>query len=215
MQNRDAHCFSFQIKKELRTWQWLLTRSILNLKFLSSLSLDSYPVSYLNDKTCHPWPEVYFLVRTKLNGNNTGRLVALDRVSALADGGCPLSSEFFSLALFLLTLCQNLGVFGSSLTGLLGTPALQGHAMPLALQHDGCNETLNLRRLKIGWILRGHSQYQIDKKNTKGLTTVLAFFPSLTGRGLLITYWRTSSSLLKLKSFLKSSWKHFFLFFMH
>ena len=55
-----------------------------------------------------------------------------------------LPAEFLSLFSFLLPLSQDLRVFSCCLTVLFCPSSLKCYTMSLALQHNGCNEALNL-----------------------------------------------------------------------
>merc|ERR1740128_446303 len=75
-------------------------------------------------------------------------LLAADGVLGLPEGGGPLPLQLAGLLGFLLPLCQDLRIFSSSQTVLLGTPPLQGNLVPLALQNHGGDETLDLGGLE-------------------------------------------------------------------
>merc|ERR1740128_487608 len=75
-------------------------------------------------------------------------LLAADGVLGLPEGGGPLPLQLAGLLGFLLPLGQDLRIFSSSQTVLLGTPPLQGNLVPLALQNHGGDETLDLGGLE-------------------------------------------------------------------
>merc|ERR1740128_287962 len=75
-------------------------------------------------------------------------LLAADGGLGLPEGGGPLPLQLAGLLGFLLPLGQDLRIFSSSQTVLLGTPPLQGNLMPLALQNHGSDETLDLGGLE-------------------------------------------------------------------
>lgn len=89
-------------------------------------------------------------------------LVALDGVPAFAEGSSAFPAELLGLTLFLLPLGQDLGVFSSGLTVLLGTSSLESDTMTLALENDRGDEALDLRSPVLGLLTLLHGQGSLD-----------------------------------------------------
>jgi len=89
-------------------------------------------------------------------------LLTLDGVPALAEGSSALPAKLLGLSLLLLSLGQDLGVFGGGLTVLLGSSSLERDAVTLALKNDRGDQALDLGGLVLGLLALLDRQGALD-----------------------------------------------------